>query len=527
MFYARSMKFGGLLVHSDECNQESFQSLGLLCPVCSKIVFWKCSVERSGYTNSAGTKVKSAKIPAYFSHFPIGVQEENTGEICEARVRKYDKLDLQKNRRKVAAQRRKDFENRILKMFKFNPLFGLDLPCLIKAAELDFEGYLKLTNRPKNQLKKYKKLYVREIRTKKFYIKSVIKNLINQAKEDYSSLIQLRLQLEISLEVLDYLFEPTNGKILEDLVLLSAYCSHATKENFYKKYSSVLELLDDDEEDSCLKTFANTITHELLLSQTCFFNQCKDGRERKSGIYLDVISHSCYFLASFIVGTRWAIAFNYLDSPSEHELEQKYLKHYFCNAICQDQNLYPFVTCHVAGTTSEPLFDLYENLSPDPKLQEKIHKLNPLSVNSPHRKLLNDCLEDLGIRQEEVFLVIKYFSYGEKYNLGVVGSAYLIKSDLKSISRFLSGATDAENRDFINQTSNLLADGFFYTSLSFGRHKNSFSRRLNKVLKSNKLDEKYFTTTPTVVAEWAEYNLYEVFLKACADFLLQTSVLSF
>lgn len=84
---ASSIRYGGMLVDSSECDYDSFKHLGLLCPICKRTVFLVREAARSASTrkNKDGSlsSVKACNVPSYFAHHPE--VDKNIVNDCELR----------------------------------------------------------------------------------------------------------------------------------------------------------------------------------------------------------------------------------------------------------------------------------------------------------------------------------------------------------------------------------------------------------------------------------------------------------
>jgi len=89
MRQALSVRYGGLLVESSECDYTSFKHLHLLCPNCKKSVFLVgAKTVEPHFRKLKGdrtTQVKGSVVDSYFAHHPDTSQ--SAVEACELRVR--------------------------------------------------------------------------------------------------------------------------------------------------------------------------------------------------------------------------------------------------------------------------------------------------------------------------------------------------------------------------------------------------------------------------------------------------------
>lgn len=108
---ALSLRYGGELIPATECDYRSFRDLGLLCPICRKTVFLVSKSERAEHERKTkkGEKVavKSSCIPAHFHHHPD--TESSMVELCELRSNQITETQRLAVVAKARGQRQKIF----------------------------------------------------------------------------------------------------------------------------------------------------------------------------------------------------------------------------------------------------------------------------------------------------------------------------------------------------------------------------------------------------------------------------------
>lgn len=99
---ASAIKYGGVLVDADDCNESSYLQLGLVCPCCHRSVFWVKPQTRVSKLQ------KTFPVDAYFGH-PKAVSYEEA-LACSERVGRISPKERKQNLEKAKRQRLKLFE---------------------------------------------------------------------------------------------------------------------------------------------------------------------------------------------------------------------------------------------------------------------------------------------------------------------------------------------------------------------------------------------------------------------------------
>ena len=123
MKYAKSLRYGGILVCAVECTHESYTRLGLICDNCGSPVYFNAGAERQNHKRKLKSgevvDVKGADIESYFCHFQAkGIEQEFA--VCELRVKSLKPQDVQKRAIASKNQRLKKFQQHFWKVLKFN-----------------------------------------------------------------------------------------------------------------------------------------------------------------------------------------------------------------------------------------------------------------------------------------------------------------------------------------------------------------------------------------------------------------------
>lgn len=251
MFVASSLRYGGMLVSSENCDHKSYLSLGLVCCNCQRPVFYVEGFDRKGSFRASkeGEKIpiKASKIPAHFRHF-----KEVPGELveqCEARVKTISKRQIKDSQAKFKRQRRKLFDKRIIDLIKFNPRLT-NYDWLLLLAETDFFTYLgKYGNSSKFKskdaffdasIKKVKRSLVDNFKQSRSELYAELGEALNAMKKDdfdpyasednvlahleyLKSPLEYSIHQKISYEVLDYLLLGLDRDSLGDLLFYHYY----------------------------------------------------------------------------------------------------------------------------------------------------------------------------------------------------------------------------------------------------------------------------------------------------------------
>ncbi|MEH2385423.1 MAG: hypothetical protein V7K14_06460 [Nostoc sp.] len=214
MEFAKSIKFGGEIVHADECNFYSYNDLKLCCPVCSEPVFLK-----------KGTTRKS-----HFAHFP-GTDTKQVEE-CELRVSSYGDNKQISSFIQDRGQR--------LEIFKqhFISLISVEKQKIIH--DKNFNNWINSA----------------EVKTSKIIIKNVIINCAkyfienkNVIKKYYVPLIEINnnktlLQQRIALEAIDYLCVKSSLQLLAYILYYSIYKLYVHEQNKLFKQEFTTRFID-------------------------------------------------------------------------------------------------------------------------------------------------------------------------------------------------------------------------------------------------------------------------------------------
>lgn len=94
---ALTIKYGGALVDADDCNEESYLKLGLVCPCCYRPVFWVRQQERMS------KNLKQFIVNSHFSH-PKAVSYEEAA-ACAERVSRISPKEKKQIEEKAKRQR--------------------------------------------------------------------------------------------------------------------------------------------------------------------------------------------------------------------------------------------------------------------------------------------------------------------------------------------------------------------------------------------------------------------------------------
>lgn len=94
---ALTIKYGGALVDADDCNEESYLKLGLVCPCCYRPVFWVRQQERMS------KNLKQFIVSSHFSH-PKAVSSEEAA-ACAERVSRISPKEKKQIEEKAKRQR--------------------------------------------------------------------------------------------------------------------------------------------------------------------------------------------------------------------------------------------------------------------------------------------------------------------------------------------------------------------------------------------------------------------------------------
>ncbi len=212
MLVACSLRYGGMLVSSEDCNHQSYLSLGLVCPNCQKPIFYVEGFDRknSFRKDKEGRKhfVKGSKIPAHFRHFKEVPNE--LIEQCEARVKSITKKQVKDSQAKFRRQRKKLFDKRILDLLRFNPKFA-NYDFMLLLAKKDFLSYLGKHSNIKPgfsddlRLKKFQRVIVNTLKTNRAKLYSEMKVILEsfQINEKSDASFDVTIQKELIGKVLD------------------------------------------------------------------------------------------------------------------------------------------------------------------------------------------------------------------------------------------------------------------------------------------------------------------------------------
>lgn len=120
---ASSIRYGGMLVESSECDYNSFKHLGLLCPICKRSVFLVKETTRSAterkLKDGSTTQVKGSNVSSYFAHHPE--VDKNIVNDCELRSSQITSTQRLLAHTVARNQRQKILKCHITKMLKSSP----------------------------------------------------------------------------------------------------------------------------------------------------------------------------------------------------------------------------------------------------------------------------------------------------------------------------------------------------------------------------------------------------------------------
>lgn len=145
MKIAISMRYGGEVISAEECDYDSYLTLSIVCPECHESLFLRAGSSR------VSPKGKEYKIPAHWCHRQASAEQV---ELCELRVSKYTKEDLERRAKQARGQRLKLIEKHLLISFAVdrvrNDKWRID-PNAVKSAR----RFMALASQ-RNEYDKYK-----------------------------------------------------------------------------------------------------------------------------------------------------------------------------------------------------------------------------------------------------------------------------------------------------------------------------------------------------------------------------------
>lgn len=95
-----SIRFGGQLIEATDCDYDSYQKYGTICPECKNSVFLVKATART-------IGDKSIDVAAHFSHFKAN---KELGQTCELRINNYTQIEIEKAKSIARNQRFKFFQ---------------------------------------------------------------------------------------------------------------------------------------------------------------------------------------------------------------------------------------------------------------------------------------------------------------------------------------------------------------------------------------------------------------------------------
>jgi hypothetical protein len=270
MRYASSIRYGGELIEAEDCDYESYKSLGLLCPECRDPVFLRAEGTRQ-------VKGKDVKIGAHFSHFPG--KDPAIVLACENRIKSYNTEDLERKANQSRGQRLKLIQRWFYEVIKATPLFKegrqkaeqLGWVYLIDPQEVEVDDPDKYLSKIfENTLQNCISL-LREERLKKeiciefdrmfahaIYTKELSQKLLTQSISETEAFVLLkefgsikeddlkyhiemtrldrRMQKLICCEILDFLSTPRTKPILSNILLYASALSEFHHVYEYPEY---------------------------------------------------------------------------------------------------------------------------------------------------------------------------------------------------------------------------------------------------------------------------------------------------
>lgn len=106
---AKSIYLGGDIVAAEDCDYESYRSLGLTCPFCNEAVFLRTAFFRKGVE-------KDTEVNPHFVHFPSSLAKN--GADCERRsLSKEGRAEIERIKVEARNQRLKLYNDRLWDMF--------------------------------------------------------------------------------------------------------------------------------------------------------------------------------------------------------------------------------------------------------------------------------------------------------------------------------------------------------------------------------------------------------------------------
>lgn len=242
MQIAKAIRWGGMPVNAEECDYSTFLNDGLLCPICNGTVFLVSGSTREPHqrTLKNGTKreVKQAQIPAHFSHHR---SDALRNDECELRAAKITPVQRQQMYAQARGQVANKFRNKFWGMVQTSVKIHRDdsvdalLTVLTRASAMNemrtksllrlLVGTLATQFAKPAQLAHTKETIEPAIAgwAKQAETLDNVPLVYRDAFRSWSNQLDMRMQVMIVSEALDYISTKAQRPILDALVMMGVY----------------------------------------------------------------------------------------------------------------------------------------------------------------------------------------------------------------------------------------------------------------------------------------------------------------
>jgi hypothetical protein len=242
MQIAKAIRWGGMPVDATECDYSTFLNDGLLCPICNGTVFLVSSSTRESHKrklkNGDTREVKQAQIPAHFSHHKA---DKIRNEECELRAAKITPVQRQQMYAQARGQVANKFRHKFWGMVKTSVKVSPDdfgdalLTVLLRASSL---GDMRTKSLLRLLVQTLSIQFAKPVQLAhtKDTIEPAIAGWAKQAEDldkvplayrdafrSWSNQLDMRMQVMIVSEALDYISTKAQRPILEELVMIGIY----------------------------------------------------------------------------------------------------------------------------------------------------------------------------------------------------------------------------------------------------------------------------------------------------------------